>query len=324
MMKKIPSALCLLLAATVHAQESNTVFNFLELPVSAHATALGGSNISLIADDTSLIFANPALLSSVSDKSLSLNFMTYLQGCNVGSAAFAMLAGERGTWGVTAQYANYGKMDEITADNVTIGSFTAMDMALSGMYAYNLSDHWAGGATGKFIYSRYADYTSVALAVDLGLNYYNGDNDFSFSVVARNMGGQVKAFGDHHEKLPFSLQAGFTKRLAHAPFRVSVTTIDLTRWDKEDYYVPGEEISTGQLLLNHLAIGVDFLPTDYLYFSLGYNFRKANEMKAAGSSHAAGLCAGGGLSLRRFSFGLAYAQYHLSAPSLVFNAAYRM
>ena len=217
-----------------------------------------------------------------------------------------------------------GKMDEITADNVTIGSFKAMDMALSGMYAYNLSDRWAGGATGKFIYSRYADYTSIALAVDLGLNYYNGDNDFSFSIVAKNMGGQVKAFGDHHEKLPFSLQAGFTKRLAHAPFRLSVTAIDLTRWDKKDYYVSGEEISNGQLLMNHLAIGVDFLPTDYLYLSLGYNFRKANEMKAAGSSHAAGLCAGGGLSLRRFSFGLAYAQYHLSAPSLVFNAAYRM
>ena len=106
--------MCLLLAATTHAQESNSVFNFLELPVSAHATALGGNNISLIADDASLIFANPALLSSVSDKSLSLNFMTYLQGCNVGSAAFVKLAGERGTWGVTAQYADYGKMDEIT------------------------------------------------------------------------------------------------------------------------------------------------------------------------------------------------------------------
>ena len=324
MMKKLPSALCLLLAATAQAQESNSVFNFLELPVSARSTALGGSNISLIADDASLVFANPALLSSVSDKTLSLNFMTYLQGCNVGSAAFTKLAGERGTWGVTAQYANYGKMDETTADRTVVGSFTAMDLALSGMYAYNLSDHWAGGAAGKFIYSRYADYTSVALAVDLGLNYYNGDNDFSFSIVAKNMGGQVKAFGDHHEKLPFSLQAGFTKRLAHAPFRLSVTAIDLTRWDKKDYYVSGEEISTGQLLMNHLAIGVDFLPTDYLYLSLGYNFRKANEMKAAGSSHAAGLCAGGGLSLRRFSFGLAYAQYHLSAPSLVFNAAYRM
>ena len=115
---------------------------------------------------------------------------------------------------------------------------------------------------------------------------------------------------------------GFTKRLAHAPFRVSVTLVDLTRWDKDYYFVSGEEPSTGKILMNHLTAGVDFLPTDYLYVSMGYNFRKANEMDAAGSSHAAGLCAGAGILLSRFSFGMAYAQYHLSAPSFVFNASY--
>ena len=65
-------------------------------------------------DDASLVFSNPALLSSVSDKTLNLNFMTYLQGCNVGSAAFVKILGERSTMGVTAQYAHYGTMDEIT------------------------------------------------------------------------------------------------------------------------------------------------------------------------------------------------------------------
>lgn len=321
-MRKFIFALYALLATAAAAQETNSVFNFLEMPVSAHATALGGRNISLISDDASLVFANPALLSSVTDKTLNLNYMTYLQGCNVGSAAFVKVLGERSTMGVTAQYAHYGSMDETTADNVTVGSFSAMDMALSGMYAYNLSDRWAGGATGKFIYSKYADYSSVALAVDLGVNYYDEHSDFSFSVVARNLGGQVKAFGDTHEKLPFSLQMGVTKRLAHAPFRVSVTLVDLTRWDKDYYFVSGEEPSTGKILMNHLTAGVDFLPTDYLYVSMGYNFRKANEMDAAGSSHAAGLCAGAGILLSRFSFGMAYAQYHLSAPSFVFNASY--
>ena len=124
MTKKLILALYILLAAASHAQESNSVFNFLEMPVSAHSTALGGRNISLIEDDASLVFSNPALLSSVSDKTLNLNFMTYLQGCNVGSAAFVKILGERSTMGVTAQYAHYGTMDEITADNVTVGSFS--------------------------------------------------------------------------------------------------------------------------------------------------------------------------------------------------------
>ena len=164
MTKKLILALYILLAAASHAQESNSVFNFLEMPVSAHSTALGGRNISLIEDDASLVFSNPALLSSVSDKTLNLNFMTYLQGCNVGSAAFVKILGERSTMGVTAQYAHYGTMDEITADNVTVGSFSAMDMALSGMYAYNLNDRWAGGATGKFIYSKFWKAAVIASA----------------------------------------------------------------------------------------------------------------------------------------------------------------
>ena len=128
-MRKFIFALYALLATAAAAQETNSVFNFLEMPVSAHATALGGRNISLISDDASLVFANPALLSSVTDKTLNLNYMTYLQGCNVGSAAFVKVLGERSTMGVTAQYAHYGSMDETTADNVTVGSFSAMPIS---------------------------------------------------------------------------------------------------------------------------------------------------------------------------------------------------
>lgn len=324
MRKKFILSLYICAAAAVHAQESNSVFNFMELPVSAHSTALGGSNISLVEDDATLVFANPALLTSVSDKTISLNYMTYMQGCHAGSAAFVKILGERSTLGVTAQFVNYGSMNETTADNTVTGSFSPTDLAVSGMYAYNLSDRWAGGATGKIIYSHYGHFSSVALAADLGLNYYNDETDFSFSIAARNLGGQVKAFGDSHEKLPYSLQMGFTKGFYHAPFRISATLVDLTRWSSKHYFSTGEDISKGRILLNHIVVGVDYLPTDYMYLSLGYNFRKAGEMKAAGSSHAAGLCAGAGIRLSRFGFGVAYAQYHASAPSLVFNAAYNL
>ena len=51
-------AILLLMAAiiTANAQESQTEYNFLRLPVSAHAAALGGDNISIIEDDPSLLF----------------------------------------------------------------------------------------------------------------------------------------------------------------------------------------------------------------------------------------------------------------------------
>ncbi|MEE1289157.1 MAG: DUF3308 domain-containing protein, partial [Bacteroidaceae bacterium] len=49
-----------LFSAASHAQESTSIFNFLNLPTSSHAMALGGKNISLIEDDASLVFQNPA------------------------------------------------------------------------------------------------------------------------------------------------------------------------------------------------------------------------------------------------------------------------
>ena len=197
-------------------------------------------------------------------------------------------------------------------------------MALSGLYSYNLGDRWAGGATGKLIYSKYAGYTSFAMAVDLGLNYYDEDHNFSFSAVAANLGGQIKAFGNHHERLPFNLQAGFTKGIAHAPMRVSVTMTDLTRWNSDYFYNPEKKPGFGRILMNHFNVGVDIVPVSMVYIAAGFNFRRAYEMKAAGSSHMSGLTLGAGLNIKKFKIGLAYAKYHVSAPTLSISLAYSL
>lgn len=309
---------------SAHAQESRSVFNFLNLSSSSHAIALGGKNISSIEDDLSLAFQNPALLSSVSDNSLSLNFFSYMKGGKLGSAGFCKIASERGTWGVSAQFAGYGSFRETLETGEIIGDSQALDMAINGMYSYNLTDHWVGGVTGKFIYSKYAGYNSCALAVDLGINYYNAETDFSFSAVAANLGGQVKAFGDVHEHLPYDLALGFTKGIAHAPIRITVTMNELTRWNKDYFYSDGEEPGFGKLLMNHLNLGAEILPSDRTYVAIGYNFRRANEMKAAGSAHGAGLTLGAGLSLKKFKLGIAYAKYHISAPSFSFSLGYSL
>ena len=61
---------------------------------------------------------NPALLSCVADKTLNLNYMLYMDGVNVGGAAFARTAGERSTWAITAQYVDYGELKETTEENI--------------------------------------------------------------------------------------------------------------------------------------------------------------------------------------------------------------
>lgn len=316
-----------LLSATLAGRgqtQSTSVFNFLELPTSAHGMALGGQNVSLTDDDASLLMQNPALMSNVSDRSLNLSFLTYMRGCKSGSASWVMASGERGTWGVGVQFVGYGTLRETTVEGIEMGDFSALDMAISGGYSYTLTEYLAGGATGKFIYSHYGEFSSVALAVDLGLNAYNEQRDLSVSLVAANLGGQVHRFGDHHERLPFDLRAGITKRLESAPLQFTMTLTDLTRWRDSDFYSSKGTVGFGRKLTNHFAIGLDILPIEQLYISAGFNFRRAYEMKAAGSSHGAGLCFGAGVKLKRFKLDVAYAKYHVSAPSFLFNAQYTL
>ena len=316
----LPLCLCLIVFmlhapfSTLSAQESQTAYNFLRLPVSAHAAALGGDNISLVDDDATLIFQNPALINDVSDRTINLNFMTYMEGAKTASAAFLKAAGERGTWGVTAQYMDYGSMKETTADNQELGTFSARDIAIGGTFAYALTNEISGGVTAKFITSYIGSYNSLALGVDLGINYYHEDYDLSLSAVARNLGGQFKAYKDDFDRIPLDLQIGATKRIGHSPLRVSATMSRLNDWSE----------GFGR----HFAIGADVLLGQSIYVAAGYNFRRASEMKisdAEGSSaHGAGLSIGAGLSLERFKLHVAYAKYHVSASSILINISYAL
>ena len=296
------------------AQGSQTAYHFLRLPVSAHVAALGGDNISIIEDDATLIFHNPALINDVSDRTINLNFMTYMEGAKTASAAFVKAAGERGTWGVSAQYMDYGTMKETSWDNTQLGEFSVRDIAVAGTYAYALSNHFSGGITARLITSHIASYNSMAVGIDLGLNYYLEESELSLSAVARNLGGQVKAYDDEFERIPLDLQIGFSKRLLNSPLRFSATLSQLNDWS----YGFGK----------HLAVGADLILSPTIYLAAGYNFRRASEMKISdsegASSHGAGLSIGGGLSLERFKLHIGYAKYHVSANSLLINVSYTL
>lgn len=325
-MKKILHTLLFcLFALTISAQESESSFTSLGFPVSSHIAALGGQNISLIDDAPAIGTQNPALYANVSDKSLGLMFMTYAAGSNLMGAQFVKAFGERHTAALSAQLFNYGSIDETDEQGLVTGSFSPSDFVLNAGYSYLFSDFVSGGANLKFLSASYGGYNAVAVAVDLGLNYYDEERDLSISVAMNNLGRQVKTFHEDGvaESLPFNLMAGVTMGLEHAPVRFSLTLTDLTRWKSSYWYTQsGESIDFGRKLLNHLVLGLDVLPTQSTYLSVGFNARRAYELKQAGGSHGTGLTFGGGLRLSTFKLGFSYAKYSLSASSLMFNLAY--
>ena len=314
-MKKVIFCLFfMLISVLTWAQDSQTGYNFLRLPVSAHAAALGSDNISIIEDDPSLMFHNPALLSSVSDKSLNLNYMNYMEGANAASASFSKIVKEKATIGVMAQFLDYGKMKEVDEHNVQTGEFSAKDIAIASALSYQLGTNIVGGITARLITSYIGDYNAFAMGVDLGVNYYDPEKEWSVSATVKNLGGELDAFEEEYNKLPLDLQIGASKRLIGSPLRLSATLVDMNHLNKK--------------FIHHLVAGADIILSPQIYLAVGYNFRRASEMEIVsndeerGSSHGAGISLGGGIQLDRFKLNVAYGKYHVSSHSLLISASF--
>lgn len=312
-MKKLVFTLLLSVLATISwGQESQTEYNFLRLPVSAHAAALGGENITIIEDDPALMFSNPALAASVSDMTVGLNYMNYMKGANYMGASFTKAIKEKATIAGGIQYMNYGKMKEVDENNVQTGEFSASEIAIQGIFSYELARNLVGGITAKFITSYIGNYNSMAVGVDLGLNWYEPETEWSVSAVAKNLGGQVKAYEEDFGKMPLDLQLGVSKTFAALPVRLSLTLVDLTHYNYR--------------FINHLNLGAEVLLSQNIWIGAGYNFRKAEEMKIGTgddeSAHGAGFSIGAGVNLERFRLNLSYGKYHASSNSIMVNLAY--
>lgn len=293
--------------------DSQTSYNFLRLPLSAHAAALGGDNITMTDDDVMMMFHNPALITGTSVGTLGLQYMNYMSGCNNVSAAYNMLVKEKWNIGIGIDYMGYGSIRHTDADNNDMGTYNASEMAFYGTLGYELASNLAGGISLKYVYGNISSYNSMAVAVDLGLNYYLPESEWSFGIAVKNLGGQIMAYDEKFEALPLDVQAGVSKRLIGSPVRLSATLSDLNHLDYK--------------FLNHLCLAAEFIISDEIYVGGGYNFRRADEMKVQEgteglSARGAGLSFGGGINLEKIKINLAYSKLHVSNASLIANLAY--
>ncbi|MDR3339618.1 MAG: type IX secretion system protein PorQ [Candidatus Symbiothrix sp.] len=318
MRKNILLYILLLSVFPLMAQEGNSTFDFLMLPNSVRASALGGTNISVVENDLSLIYHNPGFLGPEMNMSFSVDYLSYIADISMGNVTFAKSLGERSSWGVGVTYANYGKMSEANQGQI-IGDLSASDICGNLFFSRDLTDKIRGGVAAKFIYSDYAHNTSIGLGVDLGLSYYNPDKNLSIGLVGKNLGRQIKAYEEELANMPWDIQFGFSQKLSHAPIRYSVTTVYLNNW--KFYNLQGKKDSFLPTFGKHLVFGVDFLPSDNLWIALGYNVKRGSDLSLSEGNRMAGFSVGAGLKVKAFSFGCAVAQYHPSATSLMINVS---
>lgn len=304
---------------SIWAQVGKTSFDYLLLPHSPRSAALGGNNVSVIENDLSLVYDNPAFLGIEMDLTLNASYMAYLSDISIGNIAFAKALGERSAIGIGALYGNYGKMQETLEGNIVVGDLKANDICGSIFFSHDLTDKIRGGVTGKFFYSKYHQHTAMGLGVDLGISYYDPDKRFSFGLVGKNLGRQIKKYEEESASLPWDIQLGISKFLKNAPIRFSVTAVYLKQWKFDNY--DGSKDSFLKTLGKHVILGVEFIPSDNFWIGVGYNIKRGSDMHLEDANKFGGFSAGAGMRVKSFSFGCSIGKYNVSATSFMFNVS---
>ncbi len=312
-------------------------YAFLNQTNSARVASLGGISVSIPDNDLNLPFHNPSLLSSGMDNHLVLNYVGYFADIKYGYASYARSFKNTGNFAIGMHYVDYGSFPYADESGIRSGNFTANEYVLNLMYSRKIDSLIRVGVNIKPVYTLFESYHSFGMAADVGISYYNPDNLFSAGLVLKNMGMQLSTYymdGDR-EKLPFEIQAGISQKLAHAPFRLSITFQHLQKWDlsydrksDEDEFsdpLSGEVRGKNKLeafgdnLLRHTIFGMEFMPGKNFYVDFGYNYHRRQELKIAPKAGMVGFSWGFGLKISKFHFSYGRASYHLAGGSNHFS-----
>lgn len=333
MLKKIIPLFCLLISMVSKAQVGGeSTYQFLNLVSSPRQAALGGKVITNVDYDVAQGLYNPATINVEMDNQLALNYTSYLGGISYGTASYAYTIDRRTqTFHAGITYINYGSFDGYDESGNSTGTFTGNEAALSVGYSLQLgySDFYFG-ANVKLITSKLELYNSLGVATDLGLLYVNEDLDFHAALVVRNFGTQITTYAGLNESLPFEVDFGMSQRLENVPIRWHLTLENLQEWPiavsnpsrvTTDLSGNQTEEKIGFLgnVMRHAIIGAEIFPEGGFNIRLGYNFRRAEELRILDQRNFSGLSAGFSIKLNKMRFSYTHAKYTSAANSNFFG-----
>ena len=310
----------------------NSVYQFLNLVTSPRQAALGGKIITIYDSDVNTAHFNPATINQDMDNHLALNYGSLFGEVTYGTASYAYTYDRHvQTFQAGVNYVNYGKFEGYDENGVSTAEFTGSEIALSFGYAYNIPyTNFHVGASGKLISSTLESYNSFGGAVDLGGIYIDEDNDINYALVVRNIGTQFTTYDETNEKLPLEIIAGISQELENVPVRWHLTLENLQQWNIAfsnpnravgtiDGGAEEEKVSFFNNALRHVLVGVELFPKKAFNIRLGYNFRRAEELRLLEQRNFSGLSAGFGLKFNKIKFNYSYSRYTLAANTSLFG-----
>ncbi len=307
-------------------------YQFLNLVTAPRQAALGGKPITIYDEDVNQVNFNPAAINVEMDNHLSLNYANYYGEITYGTACYAYTYDRHlQTFQAGVNYVNYGSFDGFDENGQATTSFTGSEIALSLGYGYNIpyTDIHIG-ASAKLISSSLETYHSLGGAIDIGAIFIDQRNDVNWALVIRNIGTQFSTYNGVYEKLPLEIIVGVSQELEHVPIRWHLTIENLQQWNiafsnpvRTESSFDGdskqEKISFVNNALRHLVTGVELFPKKAFNLRLGYNFRRAEELRILEQRNFSGISVGFGLKMNKLKFNYSYSRYTLAGNTSLFG-----
>ena len=309
-----------------------SVYRFLNLVTSPRQAALGGKVITIFDYDVNQALFNPATINPEMDNHLSVNYGSYYGEVRYGTAAYAYTYDRHlQTFHAGVNYVNYGTFEGRDENGALTSDFTGSEIALSFGYAYNLpySDIYIG-ANAKLISSTLESYNSFGAAVDLGALYMDTDNDINWAISIRNLGTQFTTYAGSYEKLPLEILLGVSQEMENVPIRWHLTLENMQQWNiafsnpaRAESSIDGgetqEKVSFFNNALRHVIVGAELFPKKGFNIRVGYNFRRAEELRIVDQRNFSGISVGFGLKINKLKFDYSYSRYTLAGNTSLFG-----
>lgn len=315
----------------------STVYNFLKLSNTPQLTGLGGINISQLSDDIGLSFNNPSLLRASMHTQANFVFNSFTAGIR----NYHLLAGLHSekletTFSLGANYFTYGSIPETDAAGNILGTFKPADYVVQVSASRRYLEHWHYGVTLKFIHSGYGQYRSAGIAADVGVSYLDTANLLQVSFAAKNMGAQLTRYaGTTEGELPFDMQLGVSKRLAHAPLQFTLTLHHLQQFNilyNDTAFNSANELQnasdksfTFDKLFRHVVMAVQLYVGDKIEISAGYNYLRRKELNTGNTGNGLnGFSLGVGALFKKLQIRYARSYYQNNAAYNQFGLSLKM
>ena len=213
--------------AQVISKSGTTAAQFMNIPVGARATAVGGA-ITASVNDATAMYWNPGALASVRTRQVHIEHSEWFADLRHNFVGVVLPIQGAGTVGLSVVSLTMDDMEETTMEQQdgTGRFFGAYSYAVGVTYAQYLLSDFAIGGTFKYIHEQIWNSSSGGFAFDLGTTYVTPFDGIRFGVRVANFGQKLNMDGKDLN-VPVDIDRGSRGNNPNIPGRLETKDFDL-------------------------------------------------------------------------------------------------